>query len=290
MIVPYAPGGTTDVLARMLADHLSRAWNQTVIVENRPGASGNIGATMVANSDPDGHTLLLGLTTVVQVPYLYNKPPFDTFRDLAPITQLGKASIVLAVNTATGIRTVEEYLTLARTAPQKAVYGSYGTGSSGHLYMEALAAGAKVELVHVPYRGEAPVLHDLLSGQVAAGILSTLTAKSHVESGKVRVLGVFGSNRLASMPDVPTFDEQGYQGLDPDGWIGLFSRAGTPKPIQEKIAADVKVALEGPALKARMAEYAITVTGSGPDGFTAQCKLDQDRWAKIIRAANIKLD
>ncbi|MCO4862624.1 tripartite tricarboxylate transporter substrate binding protein [Cupriavidus sp. WGlv3] len=289
LVVPNPPGGVLDVLARAVADPLGKQWQRPVVVENRPGASGLIGADVVAKASPDGHTLLMTVTAVVQTPYMYAKPPFDPLRDLAAVTQLCSTHMVLAASAA-GPRSVAELIRQAREKPGKLTYGTYGKGTGSHLYMEVFGSASGAELTHVPYKGEAQIINDMLGGQIALGTLSPMTVRQHLKGGKIIPLAVAGSSRAPQLPDVPTFQELGYQGLSGPAWFGLFTTGDTPAAIVEKISADVGAIVNAPALTQRMADLGLIARTSQPAAFAALARNDQAIWSAVIRKYDIRLD
>ncbi|KWR78864.1 Bug family tripartite tricarboxylate transporter substrate binding protein [Cupriavidus sp. IDO] len=290
LVVPYPAGGATDVLARAIADGLGKAWKRPVVVENRPGASSMIGSDVVAKAEPDGYTALLTITTLVQAPSLYAKPPFDPVKDFVPVTELGTTSLVFAVHNSVPATSLKEFIALVRARPKQFSYGSYGTGSSGHLYGEIFNEAARLDMVHVSYKGEAPELNDLLGGQVPMAVISVMGARPHAASGRLQALAVTGASRSPQLPDVPTFRESGIAGMDMTGWFGLLLPAGTPRPIVDKFSADVNRVLAQPDIKARMNDLGIVLTGSTPDAFNQTVQSDYARWGKVIRTRNIRLD
>ena len=291
LVVPYPAGGATDVLARAIADGLGKVWKRPVVVENRPGASGMIGAEAVARAEPDGYTALLTITTLVQAPSLYTKAPFDPVKDFAPVSELGTTNLVFAINSsAVPATSLKEFIALVRAKPRHYSFGSYGTGSSGHLYGEIFNESANLDMIHVSYKGEAPELNDLLGGQVPAAVISVMGAKPHAASGRLRALAVTGASRSPKLPDVPTFKESGVSGMDSLGWFGLLLPAATPRPIVEKFSADGNKVLADPTVRTRMNDMGVILTGSTPDAFAQTVQADYARWGKVIRTHNIRLD
>lgn len=289
LVVPYPPGGATDVLARALGDPLGKLWQRPVIVENRPGVGGMIGADVVAKAPADGYTLLLGLPSLVQTPYMVAKPPFDPLRDLTAICQLCTSSLVLTAGSAMP-RTLPQMVGLARSQPEKYSYGTYGIGTGAHLYMQVFLKGAGAQLVHVPYKGEAPIATDLIGGQISLGTLSPMTVRQHARSGKLQPLAVTGNTRAPMLPDVPTFQELGYKGLDGPAWLGLFATAGTPQAIVDKISTDVETVMAAPDIRQRLAELGLIVKTTQPAAFAAATRADQAYWGNVIKENNIRLD
>ncbi|EHP42065.1 twin-arginine translocation pathway signal protein [Cupriavidus basilensis OR16] len=290
LVWPYSAGGTGDQFARALAEALAGIWGKAVVVDNRPGAGGMIAADMVVKAEPDGHTLLMALTSVVQTPLLYGKAPYNPVRDLAAISELATIHQTLVVHPdlpATSMKGLAEY---ARKLGKPLPYGTVGLGSSSHLQMEVFGRNAKVALTHVPYKGEAPLMTDLLGGQVQVGLVAAVTARQHVRTGKLRPLAVGGMNRSSLLPDVPTFQEAGFSGMARTGWFGIFAPAATPPALVQKISADVNKALESPALRARMLEAGILLKGSTPAAFSEVVRRDQVYWGELIRSADVRLD
>ncbi|MGN5478289.1 Bug family tripartite tricarboxylate transporter substrate binding protein [Cupriavidus basilensis] len=290
VVYPYQAGGTGDVVARQIAEGLAKAWGKPVIVDNRPGAGGMIGADMVAKAEPDGHTLLLTLTGMVQAPSLYSKAPYNPVRDFAPISELATSNLALAVQPTLGVTTLKQLIDYIGKQGKPLAYGSYGLGSSGHLQMEIFGRNAKVALTHVPYKGEAPMISDLLGGQLPAGMIAAVSARQHAAAGKLRVLAVAGAARSPLLPDVPTFAEAGVRGLERQGWIGMFAPAATPSAIVEKVSADVNRTLTNPDFRTRMVDLGIVLKGSTPSAFAEVVKSEQAYWAEAIRASDIRLD
>ena len=290
IVLPYPAGGATDVLTRAIADALSKSWTQPVIVDHKPGASGMIGADAVAKAAPDGYTALVTITSFVQAVSLYSKPPYDVLKDFAPATELGSSPVVYCVNASSPARNLAEFIALAKSKPGELSFASYGTGSGSHLYHTILQDTTGMNLIHVPYKGEAPILNDLLGGQVTVAFNSVMAVKPHIASGKLRALALTGTARSPQLPNVPTFAEAGVPNMDMAGWFGLLLPGKTPRPLVEKFSADVRRALADPALRGRMAEMGITLSGSSPDDFALVVRNDYARWGKVIRTHNIRLD
>lgn len=290
IVMPYAAGGTGDVVARAIADGLAKTWGKAVVVDNKPGAGGMIGADAVAKADPDGYTLLMALTGLVQAPSLYGKAPFHPIRDFAPISELATSHLALVVQPDLPVTSLKGFVEYAAKQGKPFPYGTYGLGSSGHLQMEIFGRVAKLQLVHVPYKGEGPLVNDLLGGQVPAAVVGAATARTHSRAGKIRVLAVAGTTRSPLLPETPTFRESGYAGLERQGWIGLFAPAATPVAIVDKVSADVNKVLANADLRTRMTDLGILLKGSSPAAFATVVKAEQEYWAEAIRAANIQLD
>ncbi|MDR2155974.1 MAG: tripartite tricarboxylate transporter substrate binding protein [Burkholderiaceae bacterium] len=292
VVVPYAAGGTTDVLARQLFELLGKQWGHAAVIDNRTGAGGNIGADIVAKAEPDGYTLLLTLTNLVQAPLLYTrtKVPFDPLRDFSPISELATTTITLIGQTDLPYTDLKGLVQQARASGKPVIYGTYGQGSTAHLMMEMFGHGVGLKMEHVPYKGEMPLINDMIGGQVPLGVVGANTARTHLQSGKLRALAVNGTSRTPLLPDVPTFQEAGFSGAERRGWFGLLAPAGTPQAITDKIASDVNAALAKPEFRARMLDMGVEFKGSTPVAFATQMKEESAYWAEVIRIANVRLD
>ncbi|CAN7758383.1 tripartite tricarboxylate transporter substrate binding protein [Cupriavidus necator] len=288
VVLPFSAGGSSDVAFRVLADGLSKAWGKPVVVDNRPGAGGMIGADAVAKSAPDGYTLLATLTNLVQAPALFGKAPYNALRDFAPITELATLNLVWVVQKDLPVTDIKSLIEYAKKQGQPLPYGTYAVGGTAHLLMESFGRAYKVPLIHVPYKGEAPLLNDMLGGQVQVGILGPGNARQH--AGRLRAIAVSGVSRSPFLPDVPTFKEQGFTGLERQGWFGLFAPAGTPATIVERVSADVNKLMMVPAIRTRVGETGYVLTGGTPAAFASTVKTDEKFWKEIIAASNIHLD
>ncbi len=290
IVVPYGAGGAADALMRPIAERLGAMWKQPVVIDNRAGANGIIATQLVTRAAPDGYTLLLCLTGIVQNQSLYKKLPYDPFKDLLAITQVGTQPMGLAVTPGSPYRTMPALLDAARAAPAKFSYGSFGTGSTGHIYGELLRSSARLQIPHVPYKGEGPMLPDLISDRIQLGFVSASTAATRSQDKSLRILAVTGPHRLGVLPDVPTFAELGYKGFEPVGWYGLLAPAGTPRQIIDKVSADVRTVLAQPAIVARMRDLAIEPTGTTPEAFAKLMRSDYAKWDSLIKSFKIELD
>lgn len=292
IIVPSSPGNSSDIMARMIADKLSQTWGQPVVVENRPGADGRIGAEAVAKSAPDGHTLFLPNAGIITInPALFGKMSYDPIKDFAPITQVATIVIVLAANPAVAANSVRELVALAKSKPGTLHYASAGN-SAGIPYLAGalLRDKAGIDVVHIPYKTNAQAEQDLLGGQIEF-MYDTLTATlPHARSGRLKILAIVGSQRSRVLPEVPTLSEAGYPGTEGDAWAGLLAPAGTPRAVVEKIHADVVAILRQAEVRERLTGLGLDVVGSKPDEFAAVIKADTAKWAAVIRANNIKAD
>lgn len=291
-IVPFGPGGPADNISRTLAQRMAETWKQPVIVENKPGASGMIGAEMVAKAPPDGHTLLVINQLLVQAPALYKSVPYDPLRDLAPVTDLIASPLWLAVNAAnTPARTMREFVEQSRARGADLNYASVGVGSIGHLYGFRLAEATGLRFTHVPYRGAAPVVAALLAGEVTCAFVDYATLKPHLESGKLRALAVSDVRRTAATPDVPTFTEAGYKGFEGVSWIGLFATGRTPPDIVAKIHAEATRIIKLPDVVTRFQDgQGFQMGGQAQPAWAAQVAADHERWGVLIRAAGVTMD
>ena len=289
LVYPYPPGGSGDVLSRALTESLHKSWNTPIVVDNRAGAGGMIGAEAVARAEPDGYTLLMAITALVLSPQMLEKPSFNPLRDLVPITSLGHIEAVLAVHSSLPVKDLKGFVDYINGLGSPFPYGSVGLGTNGHLVMEIFGRRSKTRLTHVAYRGEAPLMQDLISGQVSAGIIAAANARKYAEAGKIRILATVGRSRSVLIPDVPTFTEAGYPGLDRSTWAGVFAPAGTPRTIVEKVAADIKLVLAESELRARMLEnFGWALKGSTPGEFAEVVRSDYEYWGDAIRASNLR--
>jgi tripartite-type tricarboxylate transporter receptor subunit TctC len=287
IVVPSAPGGGTDITARLIAQELSKTMGQSFIVENRAGAGQMIGIGAVAQADHDGYTLLMTASTLAINPVMYKKLTYDVFRDFVPITQAVALPNILVVNASMPTHSVREFIDLAKQKPGQLTYASAGIGTSPHMSMELFKSMAGVDILHVPYKGTTPGLTDLLAGTVNAMMVNVLTATPHIQSGKLRALGVSGLKRLPGMPDVPTIAEAGVPGYESINWYGLLAPAKTPEPIIQRLHAEVVKALALPEMKAHIAADGAEPVGSTPEEFSERIRTDMDKWAATARAAGI---
>jgi tripartite-type tricarboxylate transporter receptor subunit TctC len=291
LIVPFAPGGVTDNSARVIAEALGARLGQPVVVENRAGASGNIGTSQVAQSAPDGYTLVLGFDgTMVINPHVFANLPFNTLRDFAPVTKLGDAALLLVSHPSLPVKNLAELLAYARTHPAPLPYGTSGTGGTPHLAGELLKQRTGIALEHIPYKGGGQAMTDVLGGQIPLVFTAIASAQQHVKSGKVVALGVPSLKRSAALPDVPTFIESGIPDFEATSWVGVFAPAKTPRAIVDKLQREIALALQDPKVRERYAVLGIEPVGNTPEQFTAQIKSDLARWGEVVKAANIKVE
>ncbi|MDB5750020.1 MAG: Tripartite tricarboxylate transporter family receptor [Ramlibacter sp.] len=290
IIVPIV-GSTNDVVARLVAPKLQEAIGQPVIVENKPGAGGNIGADIVAKAAPDGHTLLIGYNGPMAInATLFDKMPYDPVKDLAPITLAVKSPQYLVVNANSGITSVEDLIAKAKAAPAKFSYASVAVGSASHLTMEMLKLAAKVHITHIPYRGAGPAVMDLAAGNVHAAFLVPGNVQQFVKEGKLKLLASSGTRRFASTPDVPTLIELGYKNFEATSWIGFLTTAGTPRPIIDRFHREIVKILNSPEITRRLQEMEFEVVATTPEQFGSWIKAEIPRWGVVIKATGAKAD
>jgi tripartite-type tricarboxylate transporter receptor subunit TctC len=283
IIVPFAAGGTTDVVARQLAQKLSEAWGQTVVVENKAGAGGNIGADQVAKSPPDGYTLLMTSGSIVAAnPHMYKNMGFDPAKDLAPITNVATGPQVIVIGTAVPAKDLKEFIAYAKANPRKVNFGSAGIGTQTHLAGENLAYSAGMELVHVPYKGESAALTDLIGGQIQMVPANFAAALPHIQGGRIRCIAVTSKERHPQLKDCPAAAES-VPGFANDGWWGLMAPAGTPREILEKVQRDSATILHSEEFKARFAQQGMVPVANKPDELAAAIREESKVWQKVIR-------
>ncbi len=291
IVVPFPPGGSTDLLARRLADKLAAVWGKPVIVDNRAGAGGTLGADYVAKAAPDGYTLLLGVTgsnAIAQA--LYPKLPYDVVKDFAPVSIVVSAPLVVAVNPAVKADSIGEFIALAKVRPGHISYGSAGNGTSMHLTGEMFKLTTKTSMVHIPYRGSAGMLADLMGGQIEATFGDLLVLIPQIEAGKVRPLAVTSKRRNPMLPHVPTVAESGYPGFEALSWQGLFAPAGTPAEVTNKLSTEVGKALKSEDIQTYFGSRGFLVEGSTPAAFKSFVEAETKKWATIVTASGAKAD
>ncbi|HEY9280405.1 MAG TPA: tripartite tricarboxylate transporter substrate binding protein [Eoetvoesiella sp.] len=290
LIVPYAPGGSADIAARLISDEWAKALGQPIIIENRAGAGGNIGVDVVAKSKADGYTVGLQTVSLAINPALYAKMPYDTLKDLAPIGTVATSQHVLVVNNALPAKTVSEVISAAKAEPGKLIYGSAGSGSTFHMAAELFKSVSQTDIVHIPYRGGGPAMLDTIGGHVNMSFPVLSAALPQVQGGKLRALGVTGPKRSALMPDVPTIAEAGLPGYNFETWFMIVAPAGVPQPMIDKLNSTLNQALNLPALKERMIKEAYDPAPSTPAGAQELLAGDMAKWSKLIADAGIKVD
>jgi tripartite-type tricarboxylate transporter receptor subunit TctC len=289
LIVPFAPGGGVDITARVIAPKLSEALGQTVVVENRGGAGGLIGVDMGAKAAPDGYTVVIGtIGNIAIAPHLQSKMPYDPQKDLVPISQLANALNVMVIHPSLKATTVKEFIALAKKEGSKISFGSSGSGATDHLAGEVFNTLAGVKMTHIPYKGGAPAMVDLVGGQVQVVFATVSTAISSIQGGKIRALGMTGNQRFERLPELPTIAEAGLVGFEVNNWYGLYAPAGTPKNIISRLNNEVVKTLALPDVKNRLLDAGIIATSSTPEAFAAYTQEETKKWGKVVKDANIK--
>jgi tripartite-type tricarboxylate transporter receptor subunit TctC len=291
MIVPYPPGGTTDLLGRLIAEQIKTGLNAIVVVENKPGAASTLGAEQVARSEPDGYTLLMATSTTLAInKSLYKKLPYDPVKDFAPVALVAGVPFALIINPAIPAKTLAEFIAYAKSNPGLA-YGSAGNGSPQHLAAEMLRSAAGIDIRHVPYRGSVPAMLDVIAGHIPFMIVDLQPALQQIKEGKVRVLGVTTPKRVAAAPDIPTIAEGGLAGYELVAWQGVVAPAGTPRPVVDALAAQIKKLLDNPSTRERFTSIAIEpLPESTPDSFGDYIKSEVDRWAEIVKKSGAEAE
>jgi len=291
IVVPFAPGGSTDVVARILADKLQGELKQSFVVENRAGAGGNIGADVVAKSNPDGYTLLMGTTGVLAINnYLYKDMPFDPQRDFAPVSYTSLITNILVVNANVPAKNVADLVALAKAKPGELTFASSGAGSSTHLSAELFKSMAGVDIVHVPYKGSSQAITDLMTGHVTMLVDNAPSSLPYVQQGKLRALAVTSLKRMPGLPDVPTLDEAGVKGYESLSWSGIVAPAATPKPVIAKLNAAIERVLAMPDVRKKFADLGVDPVGGPPEAFARHIRAESEKWGRVVKAANITLN
>jgi tripartite-type tricarboxylate transporter receptor subunit TctC len=290
IVVPFATGGTTDVLARTVGQELSKTLGQAVIIENRPGAGATVGADYVAKSKPDGYTLLVGAVHHTIATSVYKKLPYDFQRDLAPVTVLALVPNVLVVNSKVPAKNVKELLALAKSSPGKLTFGSNGNGTGQHLIGAQFGIAGGVDILHVPYKGSGPLTVDLLGGQIDMSFDTITPVLSHIRAGKLHPLAVTTINRSAALPNVPTLDEAGLKGFDLGTWFGILAPAATPKEIVTRLHLEIVKIVNSPDFRKKMDDIGAVPIGSTPAEMTAQIKNDTERFSKLVKEAKVTVE
>jgi tripartite-type tricarboxylate transporter receptor subunit TctC len=290
IIVPFAAGGTVDIVARQLAPDLGKSLGDNIIVDNKGGAGGTIATAKLATSSPDGKTILFHHMGFVFNPALYDKLPFDTRKDIVPVADIGVTPNVLVVTNSLPAKNITEFLAYARKNPGKINYGSGGVGSAGHLAMEMFEDAGNFEATHVPYKGSGPAITDLISGQIQAMLMTIASIKPYIDNGQVRALATSGLARTPSLPTLPTLNESGLKGFSFEPWYGVFAPAKTPQKTLEQINAAVNEALKNPENQAKLAGQGLEVKPMSIPQFTAMVEADLVKWDKVIKRLNIKAE
>ena len=291
LVVPFPAGGTTDILARAMAEKLSGALGQQFVVDNRPGAGGNIGSDIVAKSQPDGYTLLMGTVGTHAInPSLYPKMPYDHVKDFVPVVLVAGVPNVLVVNPTVPAKTVAELIALAKEKPGTINFASSGNGTSIHLSGELFKLLAGVQIAHVPYKGSAPALTDLIGGQVQIMFDNLPSALPHIKGGKLRALAVTSSKRAPALPDLPTIAESGVAGFEASSWFGILAPAATPRDIVQRINAEANKALHAPDMREKLLAQGAEAVGNSPEFFADYIRTETVKWAKVVKDSGARVD
>jgi tripartite-type tricarboxylate transporter receptor subunit TctC len=290
IVIPFPAGGSADTLARLIGAKLNESLGQAVVVENKPGAGGNLGTDAVAKAAPDGYTLLLAPSSIAIAPALYTKLPFDPIKDFAPVTLLASIPMVVVVYPEFPPKTILELIALAKSKPGEISYASAGNGSTNHLAVELFKIKTGIEMLHVPYRGNPLAIVDVIAGRVPVFFDFVLTGLPHVREGKVRALATTGAHRSAVMPDVPTVMEAGVPDFEASTWFGVYAPAGTKPEIVEKLNAEILAVLAMPAIRERLNSLGVEIIAQGPQALAAITKSDLEKWGPIVQKAGVKLD
>src|SRR5581483_12300049 len=290
IVVPFPPGGTSDILARTIGARLQEPLGQPVVIENRPGAGGNIAADAVAKSAPDGYTLLMGTSSLAISKSLYKKLNYDLLTDFSPITQAVNYTNLLVVHPSTGFNSVADLLAAARAKPGTLVYGTAGNGTPPHMTGELFKAYTGVDITHVPYKGRAPALADLIAGQIPIMFDNVPPLLPHVRSGRIKAIAVTSLARIAVLPDVPTLHELGLKDFDAVGWNGLLAPAGTPRPIVNRVHDEVVRVLAIPEVRDGLTSQGADIVGNSPDQFAAWIRAEVKKWAGVVQQSGAKVD
>jgi tripartite-type tricarboxylate transporter receptor subunit TctC len=291
LVVPFTPGGSTDILARALAPRLQQTLGQTVVIDNKPGAGGSIGATEVAKAEADGHTLLMGhIGTLAVNPALYPKLGYDPQKSFVPVAAVAIVPNVLVVNANLPVKSLADFVARAKASPGRMSYSSGGNGSAAHIAFEYLKQRTGIFMLHIPYRGTAPSVTDLLAGNVDATFTGIPAVIGHIRSGRLRALAVSSAQRLASLPEVPTVAEQGHAGFEADQWYGVVAPAGTPTETVARLNAAINKALQVPEVAQQLATEGATPMGGTPQAFGALIAREIPRWREVVKAGNVRPD
>jgi tripartite-type tricarboxylate transporter receptor subunit TctC len=291
MVCPSAPGGTTDLVARLVAQKLTEAWGQQVIVDNRPGAGGVIGTELTAKSAPDGHTMMIGTITSHAInPALHKKLSFDPVRDFQPVSLIVSSPQVLAVHPSLPVKTVKDLIALSKAKPGSINYGSAGTGNSSHLVVELFKSMTGANLYHIPYKGSGPAINGLVGREVQMIITGVVALYPHIKSGRLRAVAVTSAKRVGALADTPTIIESGVPKFDVNSWFGVFMPAGAPKPVVNKANAEIRKMLSVPEVSQRLIDMGADPASSSPEELAAYVESELARWGKVVRDTGIKLD
>jgi len=289
-VVPFPAGGSADTIMRLIGQHLSQRWGQSVVIENKPGTGGNIGNDAVAKAAPDGYTFLMSPSSISIVPHLYSKLNYDPMKDFVPVTLVGNIPMVIVVNPDFPAKSLSELIAMAKAKPGEITYASAGNGTTNHLATEMFKVMTGIDMLHIPYRGNPLAVMDVIGGRVPVFFDFVLTGLPHIREGKVRALATTGATRAAVLPNVPTAIEAGVPGFETGTWFGVYAPAGTPKAIIDKLNAEILSILDIPAVKERLSGLGVEIYAKGPAELAALTKADFEKWGPVVQKAGIKLD
>jgi len=291
ILVGFAPGGSTDILARVIAQEMSKNVGQQVIIDNRPGAGGNIAAELTSKAPPDGHTLFACTTGVFAIqPFLYSKLPYDPDKGLVPVTQTGSLPYILVVHPSLPVKNVRDFIAFVKTRPGEINYASSGIGTASHLSAALFASSAGLKMVHVPYKGTGNAMSDLLAGQVVMIFDQPVSSLPHVQAGKLRVLGISSGKRFPTLKEIPTIAEQGVPGFEAISWAGICAPGGTPKPIVDRVYSEVAKTLKVPEVRERLLRDGIEPIGSTPEQYAEHIKKEMVKWGKVVKDTGARVE
>ncbi len=291
ILVGFAPGGSTDIVARLIAQEMTKNVGQQVAVENRPGAGGNIAAELVSKAPPDGYTLHACTTGVFAIaPFIYSKLPYDPEKGIAPVTQTGSLPYIVVMHPSLPAKNLREFVALAKARPGQINYASSGVGTASHLSAALFATASGISMTHVPYKGTGNAMSDLMGGQVVLMFDQPVSSLPHVQSGKLRVLGISSAQRFSTMKDIPTIAEQGLPGFEAISWAGICAPGGTPKPIVDRVYSEVARVLKVPELRERLLRNGIEPIGSTPEQYAEHIKKEMVKWSKVVKDSGARVD
>ncbi len=291
MLVPFPPGGVVDLLARLIAPRMGEGLKQNVLVDNRPGANGNIASEIVAKSQPDGYTLLFGQVSNLAVnPAIYKNVPFDPIKDMAPVGLVAATPQIMVVSSAAKLQSIAEVIAAVKAKPGEVTFASSGNGSMTHMGLELMQLSAGIKFLHVPYKGAAPAAIDVIGGRADLFMAAAPSVKGHMRSGKLKAIAVTSAKRIPELPDVPTLAESGFPGFETTNWFAVMGRAGTPAPVIARLNAVLNAALADADVKAKIATESGEVLGGSPDRLAKQLATDLAKWKKVVKEANLKLE
>lgn len=289
-VVNSSAGASPDTMTRLIGARLGESMQQPVVVENRTGASGTIGADAVAKASPDGYTALVAVTSLIQTPHLMPKLPYDVFKDLQPVVMLARGANIFVVPASSPANTLQEFVAMVKANPGKYDYGTYGNGTTAHIYGDSFNRQAGLDLVHVPYKSSSQMIPAMIGSQLNAGFPDAASAMPHIVAGKLKPLAITGTQRYPKLPHVPTFAEAGFKGFEPYGWYGVFVPAGTPRDRVDKLSSEIARIVRTPEVASRFEGMGLTVTAIGPDAFSAEMKADSQVWGRAIKAGGIRAE